>query len=171
MGRDAVFPDKVPGLVWKREARHQGLERKKHTKALNSSVRRRSALFDEHRSLYGETSVLLRARTKGGRDSAVKTRDNIDVDGVGRYEHSRVAAEKYEHGVEAVDWLDRLGSLARIAQITLSVQRAEQYAQGWMDIHVELPDVLSARDGTNTRVVCAQHDTSLGSAHGSWTRK
>ena len=44
---------------------------------------------------YGETSAFPpRARTKGNRDSAVKTRDNIDVDGVGRYEHSRVAAEK-----------------------------------------------------------------------------
>ena len=46
--------------------------------------------------------------------------------------------KKYEHGdIEAVDWLDRL-TFARIAQIR-SVQRAEQYAQGWMDIHVELP--------------------------------
>ena len=53
-------------------------------------------LFDEHRSLLrgNQRIPLTRTHEGGNRDSAVKTRDNIDVDGVGRYEHSRVAAEK-----------------------------------------------------------------------------
>ena len=97
-------------------------------------------LFDEHRSLLRGNQRISLTRAHEGelaiQPSGLETTSTSTEWGDLDILESRL--KSYEHGdIEAVDWLDRL-TFARIAQIR-SARRAEQYAQGQMDIHVELP--------------------------------
>ena len=97
-------------------------------------------LFDEHRSLLRGNQRISLTRAHEGKlaiqPSGLETTSTSTEWGDLNILESRL--KSYEHGdVEAVDWLDRL-TFARIAQMQ-SAQRAEQYAQGQMDIQVELP--------------------------------
>ena len=97
-------------------------------------------LFDENCSLLRGNQRISLTRTHEGeleiQPSGLETTSTSTEWGDPDFLESRL--KSYEHGdIEAVDWLDRL-TFARIAQIR-SARRAEQYAQGEMYIHVELP--------------------------------
>ena len=104
----------------------------------NSSVRRRSACLTNTVRFYGETSAFPYAHARrGNRDSAVglETTSTSTEWGDMNILESRL---KSMSTVISSGGLAGQTDVCRIAQIR-SVQRAEQYAQGWMDIHVELP--------------------------------
>lgn len=97
-------------------------------------------LFDERRSLLRGNQRVFLTRTHEGKlarePSGLETTSTSTE--WGDLDILETRLKKYEHGdIKQVDWLDAL-TFARIAEMQ-GARRAEQYAEGLMDVHVELP--------------------------------